>query len=293
MLLNSAERLGANIRSLRIAFGETLEQLGYIIGEKSTSSMSYYESGERIIKKESLNAIAKHFGVTTDELLYGDYSSEDKVKLKYKKGNNIRALAWLYPTVSSESALKNEWFRRALDAQREILIRSSKFESCPINELEKCFDAYEMSIEDSEAVFETKANLISLMMMFLSALTIPVNTITNNAVCELIKQADRRIDQLLEDAFEIPEEEDAEKREVIIEADKEIMQYISDLKKSPDWSELADYFLALRYILCTVDNDLSREFNQRIGFELLEAFKAVGNSYAIRGLRNIFSIFET
>lgn len=291
--MNSAERLGANIRSLRIAYGETLEQLGYIIGEKSTSSMSYYESGERIIKKESLNAIAKHFGVTTDELLYGDYSSEDKVKLKYKKGNTIRVLAWLYPTVSSESALKNEWFRRALDAQREILIRSSKFEPCSINDLEKCFDAYEMSIEDSEAVFETKANRISLTMMFLSTLTTPKNELISNAAYELIKQADRRIDRLLEDAFEIPEEEDTEKRELIIEADKEIMQYISDLKKAPEWSELADYFLALRYVLCIVDNDLSREFNRRIGIELLEAFKLVGNSYAIRGLRNFFSIFET
>lgn len=292
MSLNSAERIGANIRSLRIAYGETLEQLGFVIGEKSTSSMSYYESGERNIKRESLNAIAKHFGVTIDELIYGDFSSEDRAKLKYKKGNYIRVLAWLFPTVSSESAIKNDWFERALNAQREILVRSSKFEAFTSYDLDKCFDAYEISIEDCGAVFETKANLISLMMMYLSSLTTSRNEFINNAAFELIRQTDRRVEQLLDYSLETPEESYAENRALIEEADKEIMQYISELKKAPDWSELADYYLALRYVLCIVTNDLSREFNMRIGFEMLGAFKMLGNSYAIRGRRNIFSLFE-
>lgn len=40
------------------------------------------------------------------------------------------------------------------------------------------------------------------------------------------------------------------------------------IKKSPNWSDLADYYLALQYIWNLVDNDLDWGFNQRIGMEI-------------------------
>ena len=58
--MSSLERLGANIRSLRKAYGETQEELGAALNvEKNT--VSYYENGKRESNKDMLTEIAKHF----------------------------------------------------------------------------------------------------------------------------------------------------------------------------------------------------------------------------------------
>ena len=60
--MGDLKKLGANIRSLRIAYGETQEQLGEAIYvEKNT--VSYYENGKREPNKETLTAIANHFTI--------------------------------------------------------------------------------------------------------------------------------------------------------------------------------------------------------------------------------------
>ena len=80
MTMTSLEKLGANIKSLRCAFGETQEQLGEAIYvEKNT--ISYYEKGQREPKKETLAAIAQHFMVSTEELLHCDLTAIDKIRV--------------------------------------------------------------------------------------------------------------------------------------------------------------------------------------------------------------------
>ena len=76
-------RLGKNIRCLRKAYGETQEQLGEVIGvEKNT--ISYYENGKREPDKETLTAIASHFMISVEELMFCDLSENDKVNFDYK-----------------------------------------------------------------------------------------------------------------------------------------------------------------------------------------------------------------
>lgn len=69
--MSDLKKLGANIRSLRMAYGETQEQLGEaIFVEKNT--ISYYENGKREPNKETLKAIAEHYSASVGELLYSD-----------------------------------------------------------------------------------------------------------------------------------------------------------------------------------------------------------------------------
>ena len=66
----------------------------------------------------------------------------------------------------------------------------------------------------------------------------------------------------------------------------EIVDYLLLLiKRSFEWSDLADYYIALRYVFSLVDNDLGMEINKRIGVEFLSSFALVKNSYAINYLR--------
>jgi len=57
------------------------------------------------------------------------------------------------------------------------------------------------------------------------------------------------------------------------------------LKKSARWSDLADYYLALQYVWNLVDNDLTADYNRRVGFEMLKTLISVENMYAARYLK--------
>ena len=64
-----------------------------------------------------------------------------------------------------------------------------------------------------------------------------------------------------------------------------LSEMLTVVKRSKDWSDLADYYLALQYIWNLVDNDLDWGFNQRIGVEMMDAFITVKNIYAARFMK--------
>lgn len=72
------------------------------------------------------------------------------------------------------------------------------------------------------------------------------------------------------------------------EIKNEISEMLTVVKRSKDWSDLADYYLALQYVWNLVDNDLGWGFNQRIGIEMMVAFNSVNNRYAARFLKYNF-----
>ena len=55
------------------------------------------------------------------------------------------------------------------------------------------------------------------------------------------------------------------------EAKEMVDERLTAVKKSAEWSDLADYYLALQYVWNIVDNDLEWAFNRRIGYEMLNA----------------------
>jgi len=89
--MKNINRLGANIRSLRKAYRETQEQLGEIIHVEK-NAVSYYENDKREPNKETLRAIAKHYMVSVEELLYEDFSDIDRITIDKNVVENISTL---------------------------------------------------------------------------------------------------------------------------------------------------------------------------------------------------------
>ena len=115
--MSDLKQLGANIRSLRVAYGETQEQLGIAICvEKNT--VSYYENGKREPNKEILAAIAIHYMVSVEELLHSDFTKIRKITVD--KDAFWKNIDIILPIVSSERALKNENFKKAFDAHKDF-----------------------------------------------------------------------------------------------------------------------------------------------------------------------------
>lgn len=59
------------------------------------------------------------------------------------------------------------------------------------------------------------------------------------------------------------------------------------LKESGVYSNLADYYMALRYVIGMVANDYSDDLNKTIGMEMLFSFAELGNKYVINYFRAI------
>ena len=62
--------------------------------------------------------------------------------------------------------------------------------------------------------------------------------------------------------------------------DEAIQEILKELKQNTKISSLADYYLALRYSLGRVENELTVDMNRSIGNEMMLAFAEIGNYYA-------------
>lgn len=157
-------RLGKNIRCLRNAYGETQEQLGEVIGvEKNT--ISYYENGKREPDKETLTAIASHFMISVEELMFCDMSENDKINVDpnifWEKIDSI------FPIAVSEEAMENEHFQNAYAIHRKIFeeLQKQKLES--IARVIISFEEYAKAYEDETSKVEAAANLLGLWFFLL------------------------------------------------------------------------------------------------------------------------------
>lgn len=275
----SKANLGKNIRALRNAYGETQEELGIAINvEKNT--ISHYENGKREPSMEILREIAKHYIVSVEEMTSSDLSGIGSITVDNKVF--IRRIDYLLPLVSSESAMKNTDFKKAYESHKRLynFIRESNFDY-DIPDI--CFEEYNKAMDENAIECEVAANLLALFYLVIVSLkTFPIIYQNQTAALMQVFAKDKHLKEILEnrddDFFNDVKEYVAELY------DTELVEYMEGfkktIKKSPEWSDLADYYLALQYAWSIVDNDLELAFNSRIGTEMMKAFASVGNKYA-------------
>ena len=283
--MSGLKKLGNNIRSLRIAYGETQEQLGEAIYvEKNT--VSNYENGKREPDKKTLIAIANHFMVSEGELLHSNLTAIRTITVD--KDAFWKNIDIILPIVSSEQALKNAHFKKAFDAHKAFYAQLHKVSMDGIDNVDVCFDGYLEAVEDDDIEAEAAANFIALWyLLMMSIKAAPV--IMKNQPAALMQVAareekTRKVIENVNPSFEADAK--ALLREIEDDGMQDMMsEMLTTVKRSKDWSDLADYYLALQYIWNLVDNDLDWGFNRRIGTEMMGAFVTVKNIYAARFMK--------
>lgn len=277
--MNDKKMIGANIRALRKAFGETGEELGDYIGV-TKGAISNYENGEREQNRDILEGIAKHYMISVENLLYYDYSDMNKITINGK-------LFWerldtILPIFYSEYSLENIHFKRAYKNQERLYEEFREGNMNNINRLyEICLTEYEKAFEEKKTN-ETVANILSIIFLLSFGVQVLVSMHENkNTVIMKILTRDYG-SGLIEDIESISEDEIDEMKKSLQDPEllKSIDEYIKNLRCYAEWSDLAYYYLALKYVFNINDNDVKRERNNTIGFEMLRAFDAVGNEYA-------------
>ena len=288
--MSENKRLGTNIRYLRKAHGETQEELAFALGPIGKNgdflvknAISNYENGIREPEEAILSAIAKHFMVTVEELLHQDFSSIEK--LTFDNTTFFRRIDEVFPIISSATAMRNDSFRQAFNAHIEIYDELKKCSFDNIEKIEICFEGYLDAIDDNNAKVESAGNFISLMFLLLLMIKdIPAFITNPPAILIQISKKDSKAQKIIDDANPSFENDSKELLKTFVDEEFQEMldEYKYILKKSNEWSDLADYFLALQYVLNLVQNDLTFEFNRRIGVEMLNNLISVKNYYAAR-----------
>lgn len=275
----TSEGIGKNIRSLRKAYGETQEELALSINV-SKSAVSSYETGDREPTKDTLDNIAKHFGVSVNDLLTWDF--EEFPKLNFKMQVYEKNINSVFPLVTSDRAMYNVHFRRAYKKHVEFYdsIRKSEYY---MDLIDLAFDEYEEAYQDSSIKEEVAANSLALYTYMFGGLAAIVLLEDNKpAILSHLMEKDRSFKLQVESQ----ENDFKDNRDDLIkilnddDLQKDFLERIKVLKKSNNWADLGDYYLALYYYYGIVKNDNEHIINTRIGVELLGTLSEIGNPYA-------------
>ena len=164
------DRLANNIKSLRLSMGETQENLAYALDLNSKSAVANWENGDNVPSSENLHRISNRYGVTIDQLMNDDLTSEFSF-IKYFCNDDsddelTKLFMNLFPVILLESEKSNLKLVEAIECQKNLkicMIRGDNQEELDFY-YDKASYTY-MELIDKEEWVSAKANLVSMFLL--------------------------------------------------------------------------------------------------------------------------------
>ncbi len=268
--------LGRNIQRLREIHGDTLASLGKAIGfEKST--IKGYENGSRKPDPDTVKAIANYYGKTVDELMHTDMTSLKKIDMQQISfTSTLEIFKKIMPLFYTEEAMNNASFKKGYDLSIEILNAFEKGETLRGTIITDVTELFLQASTETEAP-EAIANLVWSIFVWWSQIFDAKEMLALQN-----KLLSKRIDilELSREIKNVSPEVENKRKGFISDIDELLCESIKSLKSEKNWSDLGDYYLALRYTNGLIDTTLSAEMNVTIGIQLMIAYAQLDNKYA-------------
>lgn len=274
-------QLGRNIQRLREIYGDTLDDLGNGIGF-AKSTVKGYENGSRKPVPDTLKAIATRYGKTVDELLSTDLTDLGRRDVQlFSLSSIFEIFKILMPLSCSTEVMKNAAFKKAYDYCQRILNAFDKGETIRGSIISDSTELFLKAIEETESP-ESVANLVWCIFVWWSQLFD-----SNELLLLQNRLLTKRIDmmELFRSIKKVSPEVEEKRQNFVLDVDELLCGAIKALKSDENWSDLGDYYLALRFINGLVDTKMSSEMNTAIGIQLMLAYSQLGNKYAKTFLR--------
>lgn len=268
--------LGENIQRLRIIHGDTLENLGNAIGF-AKSTIKGYENGSRKPDLDTVKSIANYYGKTVDELMYTDMTNLEKIDVQH-----IFLLSYVeifkntMPLFYSKEAMENIAFKNGYDLSQRILSAFTSGETLRGTIITDVVEHFGQAINELEGM-ESTANFLWSIFVWWSQM------FDTQKMLELQnKLLSNRVDmmELSREIKNVSPEMESRRQEFISNFDELVYEAIKNLKSQKSWSDLGDYYLALRYTNGLVDSGLSAEMNVTLGIQLMITYAQLDNKYA-------------
>lgn len=285
--MNSKERVRKNIRALRKYYGETMLDLAIAL-DVSKSLISDWENGKKDIPYNNILKIAKHYRISISHIMNYDLSYLDSSSAvnyivnfddEYIKKINLNTI---FPLFTSKEIKNSKKLSEALEMHKQLWsLDSSKMDKLDIDMI---INSYEEALSKNYCL-SVLANYLSLIFFFNSFDIFSADYYENFnrfLSCGERNPKDGKFiisNYLLNDIDK--EENECSNKDI----DEFIMKSISDFKNNKFYSDLGDYYMALRYYLNFVDNSLDREENLFIGTLFLKDLYILENRFVKKVLR--------
>ena len=277
-------KIGKNIKYLRLADGETQMELAYALGLKAPTAITNYESEHRKPKRKILQKIAVHYRITEEELVNGDFSKLTFEKCPIgDKEKKYETAEMLLLIIYTEQAYTDPLFKKGFDSHMQMYETMKARKSINEHDFDVCINAYMESFE-LNGTLESVANC--LWWFLLIGVGISNADLNDGAMALEKKQIDKRT-FLKEHYLKNCDDElcsgrgcKTELQDFLSNGEEVIIFLLQELNASVQWSNLANYYLAIRYLFCIIDNDYSDEINRAIGEEMMLGLASIGNPYA-------------
>lgn len=268
--------LGRNIQRLREIHGDTLEDLGDAIGF-AKSTIKGYENGSRKPDPNTVKTIANYYGKTVDELMHADLTSLAEINLQQISLSSIvEIFKKTMPLFSSEEAMKNASFKKGYDLSQRILKAFTKGETLRGSIITDVTELFIQAINETEAP-EAIANLVWSIFVWWAQLfdAKEMLELQNKILAKKLGFI-----ELSREMKNVSPDVESRRQGFISDFDELLCESIKSLKSDENWSDLGDYYLALRYINGLIDTSLSLDMNVTIGIQLMISYVQLDNKYA-------------
>lgn len=275
--------ISKNIRDIRIAHGETQKELAIAISV-SESAIANYETEQREPDMQILKSIAEHYGFPVDRLMNEDFSQMDLKLSTMTWQKTMEILAVQFPIICTDRAMQDKSFAEGYRRTQEIWNKVKDGQIYIMDSfIESAFQEYENAYINNNDIVEAIANILWLTFL-VYALLPDEHFVKMGEAIMFGKSLNRNFvkNYVLKDSNPISKENFENKRSYIEQSQDTMLDLIRILKESERYSDLADYYMALRYVIGMVANDYSDDLNKTIGMEMLTSFAQLGNKYVIK-----------
>lgn len=275
----------SNLKHLRKTLGETQDDLAEFLFT-SKSAISNYENGIRLPDEDVLNKISKHYQVTLSQLLNEDLTITPSF-FDYIKGLNeddCRLLSRIFSPFKLKDSLTSKKYKKAFEEHLKLLYGS--MEEQETVDIGFICDVYEESTGNCDKPIFLLNFLSFYFFIGLSFLMASDDDTLDfeqlKSYLRSNKRSKKDIKKVLSNFVYLNSDEfgnenvDLEFRK---EFDEGLLFIIEKLKKT-QYSDVAYYYFALRYVFNITNNSEDRATNKLIGMTLINDLAEINNEYA-------------
>ena len=283
----STNKIGANIKAIREAYGESQLDLAHAIGVDSPGTISMLESGMRGRNRFTMvEKIAQHYNISESILFYQGFvsvgvSTKDFISIPVDDPKCTRKLFnAVLPIVYSDIALKSVAFHDAYTLHQEVVKGMEAYPYFSESAFERCLELYALCIKE-ENLPDAVANslwwiLVCGLFYCYPNVFIGLQKLEQHVISKQTFYKDWYLSDSSEESFLQQKEL---KRDYLKRFKRQIYDLIHRLYASPSYP-LAEYYTALFYITGLADGEWRIGESRLIGGCMMSSLSNMGNHYA-------------
>lgn len=286
--MTKGKYLLSNLKFIRGYYNQGQKELAKLL-HITQGTYSEYENGVKNIPDDIVQVLAFHYRTTVYALNNFDYSQSPELLIPPTKEMTLKSSWVILPVFTDETAQNNPDFRKAYETldfwmkkmleKKDILSDEKQVRKMGLD-VEMCEKLFRKAWSEDK-IYMAAANVIRFYYLEISTMFSGNDEYFSFVFDEKRSNLDIKSKYLRE----TPNRQEIAKlkkqrTEMYERTYQEVFSIIAEMKKDVRYVEVADYLLAVQYMVGYYDNRWSLNTNVEFGYGLMEGLAKLGNVYA-------------